>query len=136
MKNRFCILIFFILFFYAVPIYQTSTSVSKDEKLYNLTILQEAECKKMHQNIKKYFDIIEFVSNRATGGMLYAGEEVIRDNAKADNRSDDSAQEETDRRGVLVKVMIISLIVWFGLAFYIHRLNRKVTKLEDMLNEL
>ena len=136
MKNRFCILIFFILFFYAVPIYQTSTSVSNDEKIDNLTILQEAECKKMHQNLKKYFDIIEFVSNRATGGMLYAGEEVIRDNAKADNRSDDSAQEETDRRGVLVKVMIISLIVWFGLAFYIHRLNRKVTKLEDMLNEL
>ncbi len=45
-------------------------------------------------------------------------------------------KDESENKGMLTKVMIVVMIIWFGLAFYLFRLDRKISKLEKEINEL
>jgi len=42
----------------------------------------------------------------------------------------------SNREDVIVKVMLVVLFVWLGLAAYLFRMDRKIVKLEKEINEL
>lgn len=56
---------------------------------------------------------------------------------KSSVKSETAANEEgTADNGKLFKVMIVIMVIWLGLAFYLFRLDKKITKLENDVNEL
>ncbi len=45
-------------------------------------------------------------------------------------------EEESPEKGKLFKVMVVVMAIWLGLAFYLFRLDKKITRLEKDVNEL
>ncbi|MDY6970463.1 MAG: CcmD family protein, partial [Spirochaetota bacterium] len=64
-------------------------------------------------------------------GILFAQEKSTKKD------SEEQAQDDsTVTRGILIKVMLITMIVWFGLSVYLFSLSKKITKLEKKIDEL
>jgi CcmD family protein len=64
---------------------------------------------------------------------LYADEKT----EKSSGTPETVVQEEKPAEsGKLFKVMMVVMIIWLGLALYLFRLDKKITKLENDVNEL
>jgi len=48
----------------------------------------------------------------------------------------DNGVNASNREDVLIKVMLVVLFVWLGLAAYLFRMDRKIVKLEKEIDEL
>ena len=46
-----------------------------------------------------------------------------------------SPADNSDEENILMRVMYVILIIWAGLALYLFRIDRKIVKLEKVLNE-
>ncbi|MDY6934491.1 MAG: CcmD family protein [Spirochaetota bacterium] len=93
-----------------------------------------------HYNVSKsryYTNSIYVHSVTSNGNNLYADEKSDNNIQMIENSSYSAAYEDENRRwSILIKVMLITLIIWFGLSLYIYLIDKKIKKLEKKIDEL
>ena len=67
--------------------------------------------------------------------VLYAQDKSKESNDKKNSSVEKKAGPAEDK-GMLIKVMLVVLVVWFGVAFFLFKIDRRISKLESELNEL
>jgi CcmD family protein len=75
----------------------------------------------------------EYICSEIVYSGLYADEKKEKSSGKPETSVKEEGPAES---GKLFKVMVVVMVIWLGLAFYLFRLDRKITKLENDINEL
>ena len=69
------------------------------------------------------------------GDTLYAAV-VPSDNKEGEKTKHFPGQKSCIIEGALIRVMLITLIVWFGISIYLFLLSRRISSLEKKLDEI
>ncbi len=89
--------------------------------------------------LQKHVSMLSQICNSGTGCTRISYSELYADEKKEKNpvKSETPVmEEEASESGKLFRVMMVVMVIWLGLAYYLFRLDRKITKLEKDIHEL
>ncbi len=84
-------------------------------------------------------NIIGCIPEIVIGDILLAGEEERRNKVSADKNREEIQGGEVEKdsyEGVMIKVALVVILIWLILGMYLFILDRKISKLERMIDEL
>ena len=138
MKNRLRVtLLILFIFFNTIPV-RLIPSILPTKIIridHYASSLQSMGIEYLIQNIDNCNREYRFITY--SWGVLLAQENSLKKDITIKKNSNSSIKESTNyRRGILIKVMFVTLIVWLGLGLYLFILDRRISKLEVKIDEL